>query len=275
LTGVVATWIAFNAVNEWERQRVLQEFQDAASDRVLMIQRELDLTLGLVQDIGSFFEASQWVGRREFRKYVGPALKRHDSIIALEWIPRVTDAGRSAFVADARRSFPRFRITESNPEGDLVDAGHREVYYPVLFVQPYQHHRETLGLDLASDPAILDALRHTRDAGQMLVSSRTRIEQDGIEEYGFVARLPVYKQGKERSRRMRMRPRRPWSSDVSCCAALHQALSALVRSLKGVLKISDRLASTSSCMRYPARAKGPISTAMNHDAEARMMPAAR
>ncbi|MGD2055472.1 MAG: CHASE domain-containing protein [Gammaproteobacteria bacterium] len=175
---------------------MLQDFQDAASDRVLMIQRELDLTLGLVQDIGSFFEASQWVGRREFRKYVGPALKRYDSIVALEWIPRVTNAGRSAFVADARRSFPRFRITERNPDGELIDAGQRTVYYPVLFVQPYQHHREALGLDLASDPAILDALRRTRDAGQMLVSSRTRIEQDGSEDYGFVARLPVYKHGK-------------------------------------------------------------------------------
>ena len=196
LIGVAATWIAFNAVNEWERQRVLQEFQNAARDRVLMIQRELDLTLGLVQDIGSFFEASRWVGRREFRKYVGPALRRYDSIVALEWIPRVTDAERSAFVDDARRSFPRFRITEYSPAGELVGAGRREVYYPVLFVQPYQQHRQTLGLDLASKPSILETLHHTRDAGQMLVSSRTPIEQDGIEEYGFVARLPVYNQGK-------------------------------------------------------------------------------
>jgi len=72
LLGVLVTWHAFNTVTDWERQRVQQAFRAAAIDRVLMVQREIEQNLGVVQDIGSFFDASKWVGRREFRKFVGP-----------------------------------------------------------------------------------------------------------------------------------------------------------------------------------------------------------
>jgi CHASE1-domain containing sensor protein len=192
LIGVSATWYAFDAVNDGERQRVLQSFQNYASDRVLMIQRELDLTLGVVRDVGSFFDASKWVGRRDFRKFVGPSLKRYSSITALEWIPRVKTEERIAFVQDARRSFPRFRITERNPAGDLVRAGQRPVHYPVLFVQPYKFNKEVLGLDLASDPAILDSLHIAMDAGEMQATSRIPLQGNGAGEFGFAVHLPVY-----------------------------------------------------------------------------------
>lgn len=192
LLGVTATWYAFQEVNHWEQQRVLQAFQNNASDRVLMIQRELDITLGVVQDVGSFFDASKWVGRRDFRKFVGPALKRHSSIVALEWIPRVRAEERSAFVSEARSSFSRFRITERNPAGGLERAERRPVHYPVLFVQPYALNKEALGLDLASDPAILGALQNAGDTGRMQASSRIPLEQDGLEKFGFAVWLPVY-----------------------------------------------------------------------------------
>jgi signal transduction histidine kinase len=123
---------------------------------------------------------------------VEPALKRYASITALQWIPRLTGTERVLFEEEARRSFARFRITETSQAGDLVRAGQRPVHYPILYVQPYQLNRKALGLDLAADPAILEALQQTRDAGQMRVSPLLPLEREGRIEYGFVARLPVY-----------------------------------------------------------------------------------
>jgi signal transduction histidine kinase len=179
-------------VTDWERQRVQQAFHAAAIDRILMVRREIEQNLGVVQDIGSFFDASQWVGRRDFRKFVGPALKRHESIAALQWIPRITGEERALFEEEARRSFTRFRINETGPAGDLVRAESRPVHFPVLYVQPYQLNKESLGLDLASDPAILDSLLQTRDAGQMRASPRIPLKLEGRIEYAFAVRLPVY-----------------------------------------------------------------------------------
>ena len=126
LIGVLVTWHAFNVVTGWERQQVQQAFRAAARDRVLMVQREIEQDLGVIQDIGSFFDASKQVGRREFRKFVEPALKRYASITALQWIPRTTGEKRASFEEEARRSFPRFRINETDQAGDLVRAAHRE-----------------------------------------------------------------------------------------------------------------------------------------------------
>jgi signal transduction histidine kinase len=193
LMGVLVTWYSFNTVTDWERQRVQQAFRAAASDRVLMVQREIEESLALVQDIGSFFDASQWVGRRDFRKFVGPALKRSASIAALQWIPRVTGSERESFEEEARGSFSRFRISETDQTGDLVRAKQRPVHFPVFYVQPYRLNKETLGLDLASDPVVLDALQRTLHAGQMQASPRIPLEREGHIEYGFAVRLPVYK----------------------------------------------------------------------------------
>ena len=192
LAGVLVTGYTFSIVSGWEYDRVQQAFSAAAHDRVLMVQREIGQSLGVVQDIGSFFDASHWVGRREFRKYVGPALKRYASIAALQWIPQVVAAERTAFEKEARNSFNSFRILETGPAGDPVGAKRRPVYFPVLYVQPYRLNREALGFDLASDPATLEVLQQTRDAGQMRVSERLTLEREGRIEYGFTARLPVY-----------------------------------------------------------------------------------
>ena len=192
LMGVLVTGQAFNVVSGWERQRVQQAFRSAAIDRILMVEREIEESLGVVQDVGSLFDASQQVGRRDFRTFVGPALKRYTSIAALQWIPRVAAAERAQFEEQARKSFSRFSINETSQTGALVRTGQRPVHFPVLYVQPYQYNREVLGLDLASDPVILEALQQTRDAGQMRVSPRITLQWEDRIEYGFTAWLPVY-----------------------------------------------------------------------------------
>ena len=192
LLGLMVTWHAYNVVTDWEQQRVQQAFRVAAGDRILMVQHEIQQSLGVVQDIGSFFDASDWVGRREFRKFVGPALKRYASIAALQWIPRISGEERASFEEESRRSFAMFRITERNPEGELVEAVQRPVHFPVLYIQPYQLNKNLLGLDLASPPVIRDALQQTRDAGEMRASARIPLQQEDQIEYGFTARLPVY-----------------------------------------------------------------------------------
>ena len=188
ILGLIITWNLFRAVAGWERQRVEIAFEAAASDRVLVIQREFIHALDVVEDIGSLIDASPWIGRREFRRFVGPALKRQDSIESLEWIPRVARHQRTGFEKEARRSFSRFRINERNAEGELVQAGKRDVHFPVLYVQPYQLNKEALGLDLAADPAILGTLLETRDSGEMLISSPVRLKREGIGEFGFTER---------------------------------------------------------------------------------------
>jgi PAS domain S-box-containing protein len=192
LLGVVMTGLLFRELTNWEQQRVQNAFKEAAHDRILIIQREVVHALGLVQDLGNFIDASPRIGRREFRNFVNPALKRHDSIQALEWVPRVTVAEYDAFLKEARRSFSRFRITEQDDQGKIVRAVPRSEHFPILYVQPYLLNKGLLGFDMASHEMQLKALLEAADAGEKQVSAPVPISRDGVERTHFGVYLPIY-----------------------------------------------------------------------------------
>jgi signal transduction histidine kinase len=162
-----------------------------------VIQREIEHSLGVVQDIGSFFDASRGVGRRQFREFVGPALKRDPSIRALQWVPRVTGEEKREFLARARRGFQGFRITETAADGETVAASGRPEYFSVLYVQPYRSNKALLGFDLASVPTQRTALQQARDRGRMQVFERRLPGPDGSRQAGFAAYLPLYERPRE------------------------------------------------------------------------------
>ena len=65
LLGVLASWLVSARIGELEHQRRFASFSEAARDRLLVVQRELDYALGLVQDLGGFFDAaSRLIGHR-------------------------------------------------------------------------------------------------------------------------------------------------------------------------------------------------------------------
>ena len=197
LLGAGVTWMVFLEVTDLERQRVQIAFSNGARDRVLVIQREIEHSLGVVQDIGSFFDASRGVGRRQFREFVGPALKRDPSIQALQWVPRVTREEKREFLARARRGFHGFRITETGDDGETVSASDRAEHFPVLYVQPYPTNKELLGFDLASVPTERAALQQARDSGRMQVFERGLRGWGGSIQTGFAVYLPLYQRPRD------------------------------------------------------------------------------
>jgi CHASE1-domain containing sensor protein len=192
LLGVMITLYAFREITNWERQRVEAFFRDASGNRILVVKREIKHMLGTVEDIASFFDASKEVSRREFRKFVEPAIRRHGRIKALGWIPRVAAKDKTAFIAEARKSFPPFQIREKDLQGTNARPEGRAEYYPILYVQPYKKNKQLLGLDVAEDPTIFSLLLRAGKTGEMQVSSRIPLVEEGVERSGFMVSVPVY-----------------------------------------------------------------------------------
>lgn len=188
LISLVSGW----RVTALERERAQSVFAEASRDRVLVIERAISYTLGVVRDLGSFFDASPQVSRRQFREFVGPALKHNPWIVALEWVPRVFDRQREAFLTQARISYPRFRIFDNPAAEDQREPVPRSEVYPVLYLQPYVRNKLVLGLDLGSIPEELDALQRAASSERLDVSfSRTYFNDQGAVT-GFAAYLPLY-----------------------------------------------------------------------------------
>lgn len=190
--GILATWTVFSEVSDLERQRQLDAFSEAARDRLLVIQREVDYSLGVVQDVGGFFDASRGVSRRQFREFVNPALKRNQEVQALLWVPRVAAQDREGFVTAARRGFAPFEVTELRADGSLGPAVPRPVHFPVLYVQPYAQNKAWLGLDLAAGADWLEILNDAARARALRVSVPEPVVAETGKQYRFTVFSPVY-----------------------------------------------------------------------------------
>ncbi len=190
--GVTVTIASLIQSLRWEKRQVEITFREASQDRILAVQRELTYSFGRVQDIASLFGTSATVGRREFRKFVGPALKSHSSIKALAWAPVVPIDDTTEFLKDVRRSFPPFQIREFGPADELIEETDHPISYPVLYIQPYRENKAMLGLNIGAEPMIAPLLSQAELTQSMQVSPGASIPERSSEKEEILAVLPVF-----------------------------------------------------------------------------------
>ena len=196
VTGCLLSAAAFMVVDKIGAAQGQADFLRAADDRIFAVRRAIDQDLEVLRSLASFMESAGDIDRKRFRSFVMPAISRHPSIQALEWIPRVTAAQRSAYEQSARDDgFDGFRISERQSQGLMVPAGRRAVYYPVFYVEPYAGNELALGFDLASNAVRLEALEASRDSGIAQASGPITLVQESEQQYGFLAYAPIYRAG--------------------------------------------------------------------------------
>ena len=196
VTGCLLSAAAFMLVDKIGEAQRKADFMRAADDRIFAVRRAIDQDLEVLRSLASFMDSAGDIDRERFHSFVTPALSRHPSIQALEWIPRVSAAERDAYEQSARNDgFAGFQISERQSQGLMVPAGRRAVYYPVFYVEPYQGNELALGFDLASNAARLEALEASRDSGLAQASGPITLVQESEQQYGFLAYAPIYRAG--------------------------------------------------------------------------------
>jgi signal transduction histidine kinase len=195
--GVLVTLAASVQSYRWEKSEVEIAFRDAAQERVLVVQQEIKHALDIVQDVASLFGASAIVGRRDFRKFVGPVLKRYEGIRSLQWIPVVAEGERSAFIEQARLSFPPFQIIDEGPGGQPVESADLSVHYPVLYVQPYSSNKAALGRNMVFDPVVAPLLREAQKTRGPMASPGISFAHENGWQKGVIVVIPVFNENEE------------------------------------------------------------------------------
>lgn len=74
----------------------------------------------------------------------------------------------------------------------MVEAGRRDEYFPVYYVEPYEGNEAAVGFDLASNETRLKALNFSRRSGQITTTARITLVQETGEQFGFLIFRPVY-----------------------------------------------------------------------------------
>jgi serine/threonine-protein kinase len=152
------------------------------------------LWMETLHNLESFFHSSDEVTRADFRDYVAPVLARHPEIAALEWFQRVDAAGRPALEARARaEGLPGYRVREDAADGRMVDAGPRDEYVAMLYMEPPDE--SALGLDLYASAERRARIAAARDRGEAVLSPRIRLVQDPEGVHAVAIYMPVYRRG--------------------------------------------------------------------------------
>lgn len=189
-----AVMTLFATVKAWDRHESLRDFQSSAVLLTEDIEKEFDLYMQKMQGMQSFFDASEFVDRKEFAVFVKSALARHAGLFAMEWAPRVKNEDRLSYTQIAQADgFADFDFRERLGDNGLVPAAERPEYFPVYYVEPIDQHRSVLGFDLLHDAERAEALRLAWRSGHAAGTSRVRLVQEQEDnQYGFLMFMPIY-----------------------------------------------------------------------------------
>ncbi len=191
--GIVLSVASFALVRSLDEARVRSELEQQINHQVGLLQQGIDAHLEELHDIRDLFAGSPAAEWGKFRAFVRRHEAHHAAIHALGWVPRVSYTERASFEATARvEGSPAFLIRELNANGDLVEAGPRDEYFPVYFVGSLAGNGLAAGFDLYSDPAQRAALEKARDTGTVVATERVHLAQEADGPFGFRVFLPVY-----------------------------------------------------------------------------------
>ncbi|MFC1596868.1 PAS domain S-box protein [Planctomycetota bacterium] len=198
LAGLLVSFAVWRRLVVHERDLKVAQFRAEVDSRVWLIEQRFQRDMAVINSLTAFYASSQDVQQDEFQQFTRFTLTLQpcEEIQALEWVPRVaaTDE-RAAVEASGRKDgHPDYQITERS-DGEFIPAGEREEYFPVLFVEPYGPNRAVMGLDFGSDPVRLEAMERVLETGEIAVSGRVAIVEDGSNDPGVLVCGPIYAKG--------------------------------------------------------------------------------
>lgn len=194
LAGLIATFVLFAGIRRLEHDKIELEFQQRANIRILTIQQQLDQTIHTLRVLNQAFVSFQEVSREQFRNFSQPLLQRHAYIQALNFHRLVNAEGRDAYELEMRRVYPDY-VMRQMKDGRLVPAEPARQHLVVDYVEPLSGNEAALGLDVAPNTNLTEAVRWATDSGQPTSTALLTLAQGGGSQTGFLVVMPLYRHG--------------------------------------------------------------------------------
>lgn len=180
---------AFWLVQQQLDTNKLLEFRWVAENRHRALKKEIDGELKAVESVRDLFLVSEQVTPEDFRALARIQLARRRGIYALGWLPRIPNSEQVSPTLENAGALRGVRIVQSRPKAGMAPAGGNEVFFPLLFIEPYPGHDVLSAFEPGSSPLYQDLLVRAGDSGEMAVSGRIPLDERGA--FGFAVVLPV------------------------------------------------------------------------------------
>ncbi|PZU54916.1 MAG: histidine kinase [Thauera sp.] len=186
VTAAVSTllWDRLNAATA-------QRFDSEVDKVVAQLRRRMVAHEEILRGAAGLVRASREVTRDEWHDYVNELnLERnYPGILGVGLTVRVPAADKASHEAAIRRQMPDYAIKPDTPRAE---------YHSILFLAPLnERNRRAIGFDMNSEPIRSAAMSRARDIGDVALSGRVVLVQEGKDgvQPGFLLYYPVYARG--------------------------------------------------------------------------------
>ena len=185
---VLFFWSVDNSNKNLER-----EFDIKAKKYTQKIEERLNISSSKVKSYQAFFQGSNYISYKEFETYSKTLLGDQSALHAVGWTEITLDSEREKSVKSLRdQGYEDFDFKAPSRSG-MVTVKKKQVYYPVLYIYPYNKNKRALGLDLSELPGRLDLLKRVADTGKGRVTAPITLVQEEADEKSFIIYLPIWK----------------------------------------------------------------------------------
>jgi diguanylate cyclase (GGDEF)-like protein/PAS domain S-box-containing protein len=190
--GAAATLLAWYLVGQQVARESAGEFANQADLATNVVERRMQRYIDLLYGLEALANHEQTLSRLEFHTYVNRLElgRRMPGVQAVEFIRRVFDEDREAFVARVRadrslrpEGYPGFEIRPGTPAPE---------YWVIDYLEPFATNESVLGLDIRTRSGPHEAAARARDLDQPAATGRYRLAQERGGSHGLVLYLPVF-----------------------------------------------------------------------------------
>jgi signal transduction histidine kinase/ActR/RegA family two-component response regulator len=190
--GLAITFSISDYVNEEEELKSQKDFVAACNEVKTKISLRINLHLQFLINASSFFEASQFVTRKEWEQF-------NKFSTVNESFMGVQGFGFSSIV---KKEQLKKHIKDIRKEGfsqyKIYPGGVRDVYTSIIYLEPFNDkNAHALGFDMLSEPVMRKAMEQSRDYNMSVLSGKVALRNKAKNdvEAGALMYVPVYKGG--------------------------------------------------------------------------------
>ena len=195
VSGLILTYFLYKEMHEISLKDLRSKFQSEAQEQAVIITDHLDDDLQHFEIIRRFFYCSENVNKREFNSFVEPFF-HNCGFDVMYWLPRVSGIKRTQFESNVRtEGIKSFWIMEAGKDGKRIRAKNKSEYFPVLYQEPLRSGDGMIGVDMVSDPIILQAIKLAQESGELVVTESLHFAYEHKEKRGYWTLMPVFADG--------------------------------------------------------------------------------
>ncbi|PUA20172.1 EAL domain-containing protein [Glaciimonas sp. PCH181] len=201
--GLAITLAGFVGVRYLERQKMQSDFSQSANNHLRAVKQGFEGVVYKLRTVAQLFAVVDSVSRTQFHDFAAPLLTRSSYIQALSFQRLISPSQRVAYEVEMRKQFPDFFIREmtgTDAEPGLASISSASAafnsgntpYRVVDYIEPMSGNEAAFGLNMANNPAQIEAIERARDTGLPSATNVYSLAQPRAYKWGLAILMPIY-----------------------------------------------------------------------------------